>query len=276
VAKFLPENLTLTAKFEETEFYLPASTEKNISLEFTATLLLLIPLASPIAAVVAALFTQRLVRKRQTPKQLSVVETTKEEEKAEEEIIDIPQELQPIRIIFPDIKTQFPHVWGINEKLHIQIIVNPSVLKNVEEESIMVSIDGETVASLPFSLQEPTEFSYQFTRKGKHGIRVTSGKVDEDQRITKVEIRIVDYAEENVRLYNEFLKRLTEHGFQLRSDMTAKDVENLISSTPDYDLALLDKVTYCFEKAEYSNHPTLRQDYEILYQALKELKIDVK
>lgn len=275
--KLWPENLPLTTRFEGSEFYLPATAIENVAFEFAVALLSFIPLISPITVVAVLVYTKHLVKKQKTLKQISVVEAAKEEESVEEEITTIPQELKPIRIIFPNIEDQFPSVWGVNEKLLVQIVVDPDVLEQIGEENVAVLIDEETVASLPLSLQEPTEFSYVFSRKGKHKIRATLSKTVKGQPLTaQAEIRVVDYVEENVRLYNEFLKKLAGHGIHVRNDMTAQDVKNLISSVTNFDLNLVHEMTYCFEKAEYSNHLTTRPNYEIMYLALRGLELDVK
>ncbi len=92
----------------------------------------------------------------------------------------------------------------------------------------------------------------------------------------ETKLRVVDYEEEIVRLYNEFLGKLVSHGIHAGNEMTAREIENSILKIDDFDPKALRKVTTCFEKAEYSNHLTTRKYYEIMYESLKELNIDVE
>jgi len=91
----------------------------------------------------------------------------------------------------------------------------------------------------------------------------------------EVSLRVVDYDEEILRLYNEFLGKLSLQGIDIREEMTAQEIERLALTEGNFDADSLHKVTICFENAEYSNHLVTREDYEILYLSLKELRIDI-
>jgi len=275
--KLWPENPVLTARFEGSGRYLPATTEKEVLLEPAISLPFLIPLVSPTLAILTFMYAKHHVRRRQTFRQISDMEVVKERTMVEEEAIYGSQKMQPLTIVFPDIKAQFPNVWGIGGKLRIEIALDRSLLEEIEKKEVEVSIDEKNVAFVRLSRQGRTELSHVFVKKGEHKMRAilrrTSGRRPWK---AEIELRVVDYGEEIIRLYNEFLGKLGNYGIYARNEMTAREIESLILRTDDFDPEALHKVTTCFEKAEYSNHLTTRKDYEIMYLSLKELDINVE
>jgi hypothetical protein len=275
--KLWSENLTLTTRFEGSELCLPVTVEKEVVLEPVTSLPFLLPLVSPTLIVMAFVYAKHLIKRRQTLQQTSDMEVAKERAMTEEAFTYRPQKMQPLKIIFPDIKAQFPNVWGVGDKLRIEIVLDESALEKTQNREVEVLIDEETVSSLRLSQQGRAELSHVFIKKGEHKVqailRRTSGR-----RPWKAEIklRVVDYREEIIRLYNEFLGKLASHGIYTRNEMTAREIESLILRTGDSGPEALRKVTTCFEKAEYSNHLPARKDYKVMYLSLKELNIDVE
>ena len=88
------------------------------------------------------------------------------------------------------------------------------------------------------------------------------------------ELRVVDYREEIVSLYGAFLEFLNEKHVEISDEMTAREIENLLVSTGEFDPESVQKVADCFERAEYSMHPIRRKDYETIYTSLTELEFD--
>jgi len=275
--KLWPENPVLTARFEGSEKYLPVTTEKQVLLEPGISLPFLIPLISPTLVILTFMYAKHHIRKRQTSRQISDIKVIKERANAEEEHITGPQKTQPLTIALPDIKAQFPNVWGVRDKLRIEVALDRSLLEEAEKKEVKVSIDEGTIASVRLSQKGRTELSHVFIKKGEHKMRAilrrTSGRQPWN---AEVKLRVVDYGEENIKLYNEFLEKLGNCGIYARIEMTAREIESLVLSTSDFSPEALRKVTTCFEKAEYSNHLATRKDYEIMYLSLKELDINVK
>jgi hypothetical protein len=195
---------------------------------------------------------------------------------AEEPIYEPPKR-QPLKIVLPDIKAPLPNVWSVKDKLRIEIVLDKDVLKKTQKRKVEVLIDEETVASVGLSQQGRAELSYVFLRKGEHKVRAFLPRTSRRRPLnTEIKVRVVDYREEIIRLYNEFLEKLVEYGIRPRNEMTAQEIESLILRMNDFSSEALRKVTTCFEKAEYSNHPLTREDYEAMYLSLKELNIDVE
>ena len=94
------------------------------------------------------------------------------------------------------------------------------------------------------------------------------------EAIYTAEVNVVDYEEEIIRLYNEFLGKLVDYSIIIKDEMTAREIQSLVLRTEGFDADALDKLTTCFEKAEYSCHLVDREDYEIMYLSLKEFDIN--
>lgn len=274
-ARLWPDNSTLTASFDGSELYLPVATEKRIVLEQWTSLPLLVPLAAPSLVILAVVYSKHLSRKRQTLQQVNLTVKTEERDIAKAKPA-ASQKPQPLKIVLPDIPSQFPLVWGINEKLRIEIALDENLLEKTQTREVEVSVDAGKRVPLIFSKQGRAEYSCVFVEKGVHEIRARFSEVSERLALNaEAGLRVVDYEEETLRLYNEFLGKLSSQGIDIREEMTAQEIERLVLSEGNFDADSLHKVTTCFENAEYSNHLVTREDYENLYLSLKELKIEI-
>ncbi|MCW3976653.1 MAG: hypothetical protein NWE77_01835, partial [Candidatus Bathyarchaeota archaeon] len=274
--KLWPENSVLNARFEGSELYLPEITEKEIALEPMATLLFLLPLVSPTLIILAFAHVKKYRKRRQALRQITDMEIGGARAATEEEFINVPQEVETLRLVLPDIDAMFPKVWGVKEKLRIEIVLDKSVLEKTEKNEVEFFIDEEAIASVGLSLQGHAELSHVFASKGEHKMRALIPKTSRHRPWNaETKIRVVDYGEEIIRLYNEFLGKLASYGMYVRNEMTAREIERRMLNTGDFDSETLREVTTCFEKAEYSNHLTARKDYEIMYHSLKKLNVDV-
>lgn len=274
--KVWPQNLVLTIRFEGSDSHLPITTEKEINLEQATTLPLLIPLFSPTLIVIVFVHAQNHVRKRQAVQQISDMETVEERAMVEKQFTPRLQRTQPLKIVLPDIKAPFPNIWGIRDHLRIEIMRDKSSLEKIPEKNAKILIDEETVGSVELSQQGGARCSHIFMKKGEHKIQAiltrTSGRQPWNGEI---KLRVVDYREETIRLYNEFLEKLDSHDIQAGTEMTASEIESLILRRGGFSPKALRKMTVFFEKAEYSSHLITRKDYETMYLSLMELNFDI-
>jgi len=274
--KLWPENPILTARFKGSEFYLPVTSEKGIVCEQWISLPFLAPLVAPSLVILAVVYNKRFSRKRQALQQVSCAAVTEERTTAKAKPME-PQDPQLLKIVLADIAAQFPPVWGVNEKLRMEIALDESFFEKTQDREVEVSIDAGKGVSVVLSKRGRTEYPCVFVEKGEHQIRANFSGTSEHLALNaEVRLRIVDYEEEILRLYSEFLRKLLFHGIDVRKEMTAQEIERLVMSTNNFDSNFLRKVTTCFENAEYSNHLATRRDYEILYLSLKELGIDIE
>ncbi len=272
---FWPGNSTLTARFEGSELYLPVRAEKGITFEQWSNLPITVPLIAPGLIILVISYGKHILRKRKAPQRASLTKAT--EERVVEAKQTMPQEPQLLQIALPHIATQFPPVWGVNEQLRAEIVLDESLLERTENKEVRISID--TGKEIPIVLSRPgrAEYSCVFIEKGEHKIRASFSETPEHLALsTEVRLRIVDYEEEILRLYDEFLRKLSGQGIDIRKEMTAREIEYLILSESNLDADSMREVTTCFEKIEYSNHLATRKDYEILYLSLKELGINIE
>jgi hypothetical protein len=96
------------------------------------------------------------------------------------------------------------------------------------------------------------------------GEYVIGGKLGEDsgERL----IKIADYREEIIRLFNSLLQRLQSQGIGVRLEATPREIQQrLLSARIEIDERLLDQIVGCFEEADYSQHPIVRHHYEVMY-----------
>jgi len=271
-----PANLMLTARFEGSELYLPVTIEKEIILEPVISLPFLAPLVSSTLVAMGFVYFKHLIRKQQTLQQSSSMEVVKERATVGEEPIQRPQRMQPLGIVLPDIGNQFPNVWGVRTKLRIKIVLDRSALKKTPERNVEVSINEETVASIELSKQGHAELSHVFVKKGEQKMRaILPRTLGRRPWSAEVKLRIVEYGEEIIRLYKEFIEKMASDCVPVENEMTAREIESLILGTRGFSPEALRKVTVCFEKAEYSDHLATRKDYEVMHLSLEELNIDV-
>ena len=272
-----PENLVLTASFQGSESYLPVTTEKEVVLEPVISLPFLIPLAFSILVVLSSLYAEHHAQKQRIFQQTSAIEVAEKRVVVAKEHVYKPQRPHPFRIILLDIDPQFPNVWGVNDKLRMEIVVEHSVLEKMLKREVEVFIDEESVTSLRLSRQGRAGLSHIFTKKGEHKIRARLLRLSESQPWhAEIKLRVVDYREEIIRLYNKFLEDVASYDISTPSQMTAREIQSLFLRTSDLNPEALHNVTTYFEKAEYSSHPSTRKDYEVTYLSRKKLNKDVE
>jgi hypothetical protein len=274
---FWPQEASLTAKFEGSSLHLPSATQNKVDLKPTITLLFLVPLVSSFLVITASLYHKFSGKRREMPQLANEAVVLKKRLVLAKEHTYKSQASQPLKISLLDILSPFPNVWGINEEMHIEIAIEDNILKKQETTEVKVLIDGENAGFVSISLQSRSKVCFVFVEKGEHTVRAilpaTSWRPQIDAEIG---VRIVDYTEENVRLYKRFLEKLPSFDVHATEKMTAREIESLLLKEDKFDSEGVDKLTMLFEKAEYSNHMTARRDYETMYLSLKELNIDVE
>ncbi len=275
--KLWPENPVLNARFEGSRLYLPDTAVKEVVLEPVVSLPFVIPLVFPTLVVMAFVCVKQYNRRRHALRQTVRMEVVEELTAIEDEFIHRPHEMKPLRFVLPDIDAAFPNVWGVQDKLRIEIILDKDALGSIENKEVEVLIDEEVFPSISLSQLGCAELSHVFAKKGEHKVRASVPSTSKPQSWNaEIKIRVVDYGEEIIRLYNEFLRKLASFSIPVQNEMTAREIERLVLDSGNFDSAPLHEATTCFEKAEYSNHLIARTDYEMIYLCLKKLNVDVE
>jgi hypothetical protein len=155
--------------------------------------------------------------------------------------------------------------------------LDKKALGEMEKDEVEVLIDEEKAIFIRLSQQGRTELSHVFTKKGEHKMRAILRRGFRNAPWkAELELRVVDYEEEIIRLYDKFLGKLANYDIVTKDEMTAREIQSLVLRTEGFDADALDKLTTCFENAEYSCHLVNREDYEIMYLSLKEFDINFK
>ena len=271
--KLWPNGSRFAATFHGSELYLPASAYEEIAFEPLSGLYFLVPLICPMLVAIFLACSKQLQEIRQVAVQPVAAQVSTDTTKIVE-----PEdyEVQPLRIVLPDIDGPLPNVWGVNDRLRIKIIPDINVLRGKESLGLEVLVDEESTASAELTPGGSVQLSYVFVRKGEHAVRAILRRSWQQPWDTEIRIIVVDYREEMIRLYNSLLEKLEGRGVKSPGLMTGREIERAMLSLPNSNPEVLNKITALFEKAEYSNHPIARRDYETMYMSMKELNVSAE
>jgi len=186
-----------------------------------------------------------------------------------------PSIAQPgnLEIAFPDIHHPFPNVWGLEDALRISCrLESQAHAQKLEGREICLYLKDDEIAHKLLPKQRNVQFIHSFGEKGNFTLRaLLKDKAGHRRYQGQEDLRIVDYREEVIRLYSQFLHAIKDD-VDLRKDATAREIENELTSVKNYNRTNLRNIIDCFETAEYSDHSLGREHYETMYLSLKELK----
>jgi hypothetical protein len=185
--------------------------------------------------------------------------------------------IPPISIAFPQIPEFYPDVWGRDDDLLIVFSVDgtPQLLAQYSLD-IEFGIDAVTRASLS-SIGRAMQ-THTFRQAGVYNIQAVLVKEVRNGYLPASRmVRIVDYREEIVRLYNEMLLSLKSQGLSLTPKMTAREVEiRLRKGSPSLSSDISNTLVSVFEEANYSLHPIARSAYEKMFKAVQQVVYHVR
>jgi hypothetical protein len=173
---------------------------------------------------------------------------------------------------FPQISDLFPLVWGVNEGLTIELELK-GCDEQVSPEDFSLRVDDAREGSLKGSGSTFLS-SWVFDVKGVHRLKGKfSGKDGWEEVTSEVEVKIVDYREEIVDLFNSFFKSAKTKFQSVQDEMTPRELQNaLVGQIEASKQEPLETAVSVFEVADYSLHQVARRDYERIYLALKKLE----
>ena len=280
--RFLPEDSVLTATFAGSELYAPAAVQRIVAFGSAFSLPFIVPMVFSASVFVALAVSTYLLTRRQAFRKIDG-SLVPDKMGAKRGAVGESEELL-VKISLLDIETPpFPRVWGINDQLRVEVAVDESILAQVGRAEVEVIVDGQSLAHASLLQREGGlfRFSHVFTAKGEHKI----GAVLRSQSMwghdrppleAEMTLRIVDYSEETVRLYGEFLEKLSGFDIDARDEMTAREIESLILNAKVFSPEYIGVATDCFERTEYSSSLARRYEYERMYLSLREARIDVE
>ena len=177
-----------------------------------------------------------------------------------------------VEITFPQIKRPLPPVWGVGEPLLIASHVLVDKPENGMNSTPQIqSIDNTLNIVIPdFS---PLQVEHIFDQKGEIDINVHFGNTGAGEMVGTRKIRIVDYREEIVGLFNQLIDSLTAKDIKVGRLMTAREIESKLKEKyPDISQDSIKDIVNGFESANYSLHPVSRQIYTDMYLAVEKIQ----
>jgi len=113
-----------------------------------------------------------------------------------------------------------------------------------------------------------------FPTKGQYNLTASYGKEPDTHKASATRpIRIVDYREEIVDLFNKLVEEFRGMGLAVSDEYTPRKIQYLaLDAKMDIPEKPLDDAVTCFEEADYSLHSITRGHYVTMYLAQMELK----
>jgi hypothetical protein len=131
----------------------------------------------------------------------------------------------PINIDFPQIADPLPDVWGKDDSLLIAFTVN-GTKQILEQYSLDIEFGTDSTMRSPVNKYGYASQEYTFRKTGQYQIQAVLVKDVRNGHIPASRIvRIVDYREEIVRLYNEMVASVNLRALTLSPKMTVREVE---------------------------------------------------
>lgn len=170
-------------------------------------------------------------------------------------------------IRFPQIRAPFPITWGTNEALDLVIERKEGV-----KDAMVVRIDGNITHEIRPEYDR-ARVSLEL-EKGGHRIIVSAKDGADSAGASWVDVRIVDYREEIVRLFNEMYRSYGSGRENIKDEITPRELEQITPreleralgrDLPEAKRETLGVAVSVFEVANYSLHAVRRRDYEAMY-----------
>ena len=195
------------------------------------------------------------------------VEEPEELDEEEPVVVLLPAQLS-IRFITP--ADDLPDVLGIGEEMGIEIGVADPEGQGIARATVGVSVSGEEEArELTTDNEGRCALRWTAAELGEYAVRATFAGNEECLEASETRnLRVVDFREEIVRLYNEFLDWAESKTTAISDLSTPREVElTLVGVGLHVDQKSLDELISRFEEADYSEHPIARRHYERMYRA---------
>ena len=177
-----------------------------------------------------------------------------------------------VEILFPQIENPLPPVWGINEPLIILCRALIEMPENPIKSSPQIKASDRALDIFTPGFS-PIQLKYSFNTKGEIDINVHFGGDTGEKIFGTRKIRIVDYREEIVALFNRLIDSLSAQGIAVDRMMTAREIESqLKEKNPNIGADVMQDIVRGFESANYSLQPVARKIYIDMYLAVEKIR----
>ncbi|MBT6603853.1 hypothetical protein HN807_02395 [Candidatus Bathyarchaeota archaeon] len=192
--------------------------------------------------------------------------------KIEIEDIELVNQVQSdrLRIILPNIESDLPAVWGINESITIHgLMLNEEKTPSTGETLTLLLNETELTSAKTDSNGKIT-YTQTFVVKGIHRLKLLH---EEEGLRTNLDIKIVEYRDEIIRLFNNRFQEARERFQSIQDNYTARELYLYLSNeTPELSHEPLRELVFIFEEANYSLHEVNREQYTRFFKAMRTYK----
>ena len=175
-----------------------------------------------------------------------------------------------LTIVFPLLDSGIPDVWGIEESFQVKVVCRDEEDKPVTTGKIKIYINESLLSNISIKNGE-SYFNHLFAEKGEYDFRCEflGNKYCQPSSLSR-KIRIVDFREEIVSMYNSLLEHLRAKGIQVRINMTPREAEQA-AVKEQINRESMSDITECFELAQYSTHPIKSKYYVTMFKATERI-----
>lgn len=197
-----------------------------------------------------------------------VLLSDEEGEGAEEEPVELRVAVT-LEIDFARAAADLPDVWGVGEEIVTTVTAVDVDGQPVPGAAIVVEVTGGAETALETDDGGASVLRWVASEGGDY--EVSAVYEGDDERLPQSgerSLRVVDFREEIVRLYNTFLEWASSRVGEDLGQATPREVEMLVVSRGiPVSQKSLDELVSRFEEADYSEHPIARRHYESMYRA---------
>ena len=161
-----------------------------------------------------------------------------------------------------------PAVWGEGEQVTVLVALSVEDGPGLASSPVELEIPGNERITLQTDEAGRCGYTWQADVPGDHEFTAYFEESDLYLASTaSVPFRVVDFREEIVRLYNEFVAWAGER-IGRTSGRTPRELEALLSTSGEpADFRAVDEIISRFEEADYSEHEIGRRQYESMYRS---------
>ena len=175
-----------------------------------------------------------------------------------------------LAVTLQKVSEELPDVWGLGEQVSVSISLSTEEGVGVGQARIEVHGPAEGHLSLVTADDGDSTFAWEASQIGEFTV---SAEYEETALYLAssgaANFRVVNFREEIVRLYNDFVA-WTEEQVSGASGRTPRELEALlVGSGMNLDFRAVDEIVSRFEEADYSEHPIGRRQYESMYRSWK-------
>ncbi len=172
-----------------------------------------------------------------------------------------------LRIILPGIESELPAVWGVNESMAIHGGMLDEEKTPLKGETLALIFNENELVSAETDSDGKIAYEGEFDVKGIH--RLTLHHEGENLR-TGLDIKIVDYRDEIIRLFNNRFREARERFQSINDNYTARELYMYLrGETPEPSHRPLRELVFIFEEANYSLHEVNREQYTRFFRAMR-------